>query len=102
KQMAVFDDMVPREKLTVYDKGIDRPPEYGSYGESLSVREGDIWIPKVPTSEPLALELEHFVKVARGGPVGRAVARDGLRVVQVLDAAGRSLAAGGSPVSVEA
>ncbi len=101
KQMAVFDDMAPREKLRLYDKGIDRPPEYGSYGESLAVREGDIWIPKIPTAEPLALELAHFVQVARGEVPTRADARDGLRVVRVLEAATRSLGSGGAPVSVE-
>ena len=47
RQMAVFDDMAAREKLRVYDKGVNRPPEYRSYGESLSVREGDIFIPRV-------------------------------------------------------
>ncbi|MHB1329379.1 MAG: Gfo/Idh/MocA family protein [Gemmatimonadales bacterium] len=101
KQMAVFDDMAPREKLRLYDKGIDRPPEYGSYGESLAVREGDIWIPKIPTAEPLALELAHFVQVAQGKAATRADARDGLRVVQVLEAATRSLGSGGAPVTVE-
>ncbi len=101
KQMAVFDDMAPREKLRLYDKGVDRPPEYGSYGESLAVREGDILIPKVPNAEPLGLELAHFVKVARGGVPTRAGATDGLRVVQVLEAATRSLQDGGRPVLVE-
>src|SRR5260370_16435952 len=56
KQMVVFDDMEPREKLRIYDKGVDRPPEYGSYGESLAIREGDIFIPKIPNVEPLAAE----------------------------------------------
>jgi len=37
KKMVVFDDMEPREKLRIYDKGVDRPPEYGSYGESLAI-----------------------------------------------------------------
>ncbi len=101
KQMAVFDDMAPREKLRLYDKGVDRPPEYGSYGESLAVREGDILIPKVPNAEPLGLELAHFVNVARGGGATRAGATDGLRVVQVLEAATRSLQDGGRPVLVE-
>jgi predicted dehydrogenase len=101
RQMAVFDDMAPREKLRIYDKGVDRPPEYRSYGESLAVREGDIWIPKVPLDEPLALELAHFVKVARGEPATRADAWDGVRVVRVLEAATRSLRQGGAPVSVE-
>lgn len=99
KKMAVFDDMEVREKLRIYDKGVDRPPEYGSYGESLSVREGDIFIPKIPNVEPLSAELAHFVRVARGEPP-RAPASDGVRVVRVLEAASRSLAAGGTPVSL--
>ena len=101
KQMAVFDDMAPREKLRVYDKGVDRPPEYGSYGESLAVREGDIWIPKVSNAEPLTLELGHFIKVARGESATRADAWDGVRVVRVLEAATRSMQTGGGPVTVE-
>lgn len=102
KQMAMFDDMAPREKLRIYDKGIAKPPEYGSYGESLAIREGDIWIPKVPNAEPLGLELAHFVAVAQGAVPTRADAVDGVRVVRVLDAASRSLRSGGAPVLVEA
>jgi len=99
-KMVVFDDMEAREKLRIYDKGVDRPPDYGSYGESLAVREGDIFIPKIPNVEPLAAELGHFVRVARGAEPPRAAAEDGVRVVRVLDAASRSLAAGGVPVSL--
>lgn len=101
KKMVVFDDMEPREKLRIYDKGVDRPPEYGSYGESLSIREGDIFIPRVPSVEPLAAELDHFVRAARGSEPPRPGARaeDGVRVVRVLEAASRSLAGGGAPVT---
>ena len=102
KQMAVFDDMAPREKLRIYDKGVSRPPEYGSYGESLAIREGDIWIPKVANAEPLALELAHFVRVARDAPPSRADAADGVRVVRVLEAASRSLASDGAPITIGA
>jgi predicted dehydrogenase len=99
KQMVVFDDMEPREKLRVYDKGVDRPPEYGSFGESLAIREGDIFIPRIPNVEPLAAELAHFVRVARGAepPRAGAGAEDGVRVVRVLEAASRSLTRGGAP-----
>jgi len=97
KKMVVFDDMEPREKLRIYDKGIDRPPEYGSFGESLAVREGDIFIPRIPNVEPLAAELAHFVRVAKGSEAPRASAEDGVRVVRVLEAASRSLARGGAP-----
>ncbi len=97
-KMVVFDDMQPREKLRIYDKGVNRPPEYASYGESLTLREGDIFIPRIPTVEPLAAELGHFVRVARGKETPRAGAEDGVRVVQVLEAATRSLRTGGAPV----
>ena len=97
KKMVVFDDMEPREKLRIYDKGVDRPPEYGSFGESLAIREGDIFIPRIPNVEPLAAELAHFVRAARGLEPPRAGAEDGVRVVRVLEAASRSLARGGAP-----
>lgn len=101
KQMAVFDDMASREKLRIYDKGVDRPPEYRSYGESLTIREGDIFIPRVANTEPLSAQLHHFIRVARREQEPRADARDGVRTVRVLEAASRSLAQGGAPISVE-
>ncbi len=101
RQMAVFDDMAPREKLRIYDKGIDRKEAFVSAAESLSLREGDIHIPKVSGAEPLGLELAHFVRVARGAAAERTDAMDGVRVVRVLEAASRSLAAGGSTTAVE-
>jgi len=100
RRMVVFDDMEPREKLRIYDKGVDRPPDYGSYGESLAIREGDIFIPRIPNVEPLAAELSHLVRVARGGEAPRASAEDGVRVVRVLEAATRSLTGGGAPVTL--
>src|SRR5437879_4504390 len=66
KKMVVFDDMEPREKLRIYDKGVDRPPEYASYGESLAIREGDIFIPKIPNIDPLGSELGHLAPTPRG------------------------------------
>src|SRR5690606_18839496 len=69
RQMAVFDDMASREKLRIYDKGVDRKDSFVSAAESLTVREGDIQIPLVSGAEPLALELAHFVRVARGAPL---------------------------------
>ena len=98
RRMVVFDDMQPREKLKIYDKGIDRPPEYQSYGESLTLREGDISIPRLASVEPLMVELRHFVAVAQRREAPRADAASGVAVVRVLAAASRSLASGGQPV----
>jgi predicted dehydrogenase len=101
KQMAVFDDMEAREKLRIYDKGVS-PPDYRSFGESLQIREGDIFVPRVSNAEPLAQELGHFLKVARREMPARSDAADGVRVVRVLAAASASLKQAGKPVVVGA
>ena len=100
EKMVVFDDMQSREKLKIYDKGVDRPPDYASFGESLSVREGDIAIPRIPNAEPLAAELRHFLAVASGSEISRTPASNGVAVVRVLEAASQSLAAGGKTVDL--
>ena len=100
EKMVVFDDMQSREKIKIYDKGVDRPPDYASYGESLSVREGDIAIPRIPNAEPLAAELRHFLAVAAGREVSRTPASNGVDVVRVLEAASQSLAAGGAALDL--
>jgi predicted dehydrogenase len=102
KRMVVFDDMQPREKLKVFDKGVDRPPEYRSYGESLSVREGDIFIPRIPNAEPLTAELRHFVAVARGEEQARVTAWDGVEVVEILEVASESLRSDGRAIALGA
>jgi predicted dehydrogenase len=58
EKMAVFDDMELERKVTVYDKAPWEPAE--TYGE-WRTRTGDIFSPKIPTDEPLRLEVEHFL-----------------------------------------
>ncbi len=101
EKMVVFDDMQIREKLKIYDKGVDRPPEYASYGESLAIREGDIAIPRIPNVEPLNAELRHFVAVAAGEVKSKAPASNGVAIVRILEAASQSLAESGKMVSLE-
>jgi predicted dehydrogenase len=102
KRMVVFDDMQPREKLKVFDKGVDRPPEYRSYGESLAVREGDIFIPRIPNVEPLTAELKHFLAVTRGEERPRVTAWDGVEVVEILEVASASLKGDGRALALGA
>jgi predicted dehydrogenase len=100
RRMVVFDDMQPREKLKIFDKGVERPPEYRSFGESLSVREGDIFVPRIPNVEPLTAELRHFVAVARGETPPRVTAWDGVEVVRILEAASASLRGDGRALAI--
>jgi predicted dehydrogenase len=83
RRMATFDDMDLERKVTVYDKGFDEAS--GSWGEYIA-RTGDIWIPRVPNSEPLRLECAHFVECVQTGAVPRSDGESGLRVVRVLEA----------------
>jgi predicted dehydrogenase len=97
KKMVEFDDVHPTEKLRIYDKGYDRPPSFTQYGEYLTVRHGDIHIPRIDMAEPLDLEARHFVEAAGGGGRVRTDASHGRDVVRVLAAAQESLKQGGLP-----
>lgn len=96
KKMVVFDDMESAEKVRVYDKAAERQG-YESYGESITLRFGDIVIPHVNPAEPLKLECQHFIDCVRSGDTPVSDGRDGMRVVRVLEAAQRSLALDGAP-----
>jgi predicted dehydrogenase len=87
-KMAVFDDMELERKVTIYDKAPWKRAE--TYGE-WQTRSGDIFIPKIPTSEPLRLECEHFLRIVGGDGDRQKVAHDGAMVVRALDRLTNSL-----------
>jgi len=100
KKMAVFDDMESAEKIRIYDKGVDTHKDYASYGEYLSLRHGDILIPKLDLVEPLKAECAHFLQCVENRSTPKSDGRDGLRVLRVLAAAQRSLENGGTPIEI--
>ena len=88
RRMATFDDMAVEGKFTVYDKGVDE--DASSYGEYIT-RMGDIFSPRIPNTEPLRIECEHFIDCVRHGRRPRSDGASGLRVVRVLEQLQRSL-----------
>ncbi len=101
KRMVVYEDGNP-EAVRIFDHGVvyEDPATFGQY--HLSYRTGDITSPKLSTEEPLAAEIEAFLDRCRGrreddGEL--ALARD---VVQLLEAADRSLNTGGADVPIGA
>ena len=101
KKMAVFNDMEPAEKIRIYDKGVDAVADYNTYGEYLSVRVGDILIPRVNIKEPLGIECAEFIKAVKTRKPPRTDGWDGVRVLRVLEAASRSLSLGGTPMDIK-
>jgi predicted dehydrogenase len=81
-KMVVFDDMELERKITVYDKAPEQPTT--TYGE-WRTRTGDIYSPKIPNTEPLRLECDHFLALVRGEGDRNRAARDGLVVVRALE-----------------
>jgi len=89
-KMVVFDDMELERKITVYDKAPEQPTT--TYGE-WRTRTGDIYSPKIPNTEPLRLECEHFLALVQGKGDQERAARDGLAVVRALEQLQASLEA---------
>jgi predicted dehydrogenase len=73
---------------------------YADYAEAMTVRTGDIHIPRIDMQEPLRMECQHFLDCVRTGAAPRSDGHNGLAVVKLLDAAQRSLAHNGSTVEL--
>jgi predicted dehydrogenase len=99
QKMVELDDVSP-EKLRIYDKGYDRPPAFTQFGEFLTIRDGDVHIPKVAMEEPLRAEIRHFLDCIERGERPETDLAQGVRVTAILEAAERSLAAGGAPLAI--
>jgi predicted dehydrogenase len=70
-RMAVFDDMERDRKITVYD--------------NWRTRTGDVYSPKVESTEPLRLECGHFLRLVAGEGDPHKAARDAVPVVRALE-----------------
>jgi predicted dehydrogenase len=95
--MLVFDDVLPSEKVRIYDRQF-RPVNVGnSYADfQTAYHHGDIRIPLIGNGEPLKLEVLAFAKAISTGERPQADGYSGLRVVEALEAASRSLLEEGS------
>lgn len=67
KKMVVYDD-VAENKISIYDKGIDRMAILGENMDydrfeniKFNHRSGDVLLPKIKFEEPLKIEIAHFV-----------------------------------------
>lgn len=101
-KMLIYDDVSSNEKVRIYDRGVDGPRHYDSFGEfQYSYRYGDIVTPYLEEYEPLREECSHFLECIRMGKKPRSSGEVGLAVVRILTAAEQSLRLGGSRVPIE-
>jgi predicted dehydrogenase len=103
RQMIVYDDLEPSEKVKVYDKGVTlangtndsnraNGGGKGKYDLLVGYRAGDVLAPHLGVGEALRVEVQHFVDCVRTGSRPVTDGESGLRVIRVLEAAEKSLA----------
>lgn len=101
-KMMVWDDLKPTQRLSIYDAGA----RLGDLSEPrrrealVSYRIGDMVAPAIPEKEALGRVAAEFVQAIKTRQAPATDGRAGLRVLELLDAARRSLDASGTPVSV--
>jgi predicted dehydrogenase len=106
RRMIVFDDVASDEKLKVFDRGASyetvsdasRGADFGEF--KALIRDGDIYVPKVPPNEPLKEQVSHFVECCVNGATPETDGVAGRRVIATLEAATTSLRSGGNPIEL--
>lgn len=96
RKMAVFDDVEPERKLTLYSHRIDwvdRVPVVQKDGGQ---------IVQLPKCEPLRIECEHFLECIETRQEPRTSGESALRVLRVLEGCEQSLKAKGVPIDLGA
>ena len=100
EKMIVYDDVDPEAKLKIYDKGVyKRGDAFGEF--QMKIRSGDLYIPKIDLTEPLKYECAHFLECIRENKTPRTDGENGLRVIQILEAAQQSLEQNGIAVAMQ-
>lgn len=100
RRMAVFDDMDADAPLRLHDKAALSAPQADTPPGEWPVRSGRTRVLRLPSREPLREELRAFARCIRDGLPSRTPGEDGARVLRVLDAAQRSLLAGGAEIQL--
>ncbi|WP_153036097.1 Gfo/Idh/MocA family protein [Amycolatopsis sp. YIM 10] len=101
---VVWDDLNPSQRLSIYDRGVDRRTDLGA-GEReqaiISYRVGDMVAPALTEREALRAVMAEFAGSILEGRRPLTDGRAGLRVLALLEAASESLAAGGTFVPIK-
>lgn len=102
ERMVCYDDMEPNEKVKLYDRRVASGalPELRN-GLGAGYRRGDMWIPQIEGTEALQSLAQHFRDCVQGTTLPLCDGDSGCRVIELLNAVDRSVAAGGSKVRIQ-
>ncbi len=104
EKMLVYDDVDTQHHIQIYDKSVElqfqgATRDFCDFGTR--VRAGDLLVPNIALTEPLGVEIGHWAECIRKGKRPLTDGTNGQRVVSVLEAMSRSMAAGGAMTPVD-
>ena len=101
EKMILYDDLEPSEKVKIYDKGVTVSQGAEAVYEMLvSYRSGDMWAPRLDSTEALYIEALHFIDCVENDKRPETDGCAGLRLVRIVEAAEKSLRARGQLVEI--
>jgi predicted dehydrogenase len=101
RRMLVYNDVESIEKIKIYDKRVETPPHYDTFAEfHYSYHYGDMYSPYLTQWEPLKMQSEQFLDCIKTGKKSASSGYEGLKVVQILEAASESLRREGAKVEI--
>lgn len=104
RRMVVWNDLLPSQRLSVFDSGVVLAEGDMSVGEKrqrqISYRVGDMYAPALQEVEALRLVLQEFASAIRAGRAPMTDGDSGLRLLRVIEAIQASVRAGGAPVTL--
>jgi predicted dehydrogenase len=105
RRTLVWDDTNPAARLHIHDKGVDLARDAALAPEErraklIQYRTGDVVAPALPEREALRGVMAEFAAAIAEGRPALTDGRSGLRVLELLEAASRSLELGGITVPV--
>jgi predicted dehydrogenase len=98
KKMLVFDDLEYSEKIKIYDSGVEFKSTESIHNALVQYRTGDMYSPQVSQTEALSSAVKEFIDsiVEKRKPLTDG--KNGLEVVEILEASEKSIKQKGIPV----
>ena len=100
RKMVVYNDLEPSEKIKVYDTGYRHKTDEEKKKVLVDYRTGDIYVPKLKTTEALFDMATDFIHCIAEKKEPRSSAQIGMNVIRILEASDRSLKNNGCEIII--
>ena len=98
KKMLVFDDLEYSEKIKIYDSGVEFKSTESIHNALVQYRTGDMYSPQISQTEALSSAVKEFIDSILEKRKPLTDGKNGLAVVEILEASEKSIKGKGIPV----